>query len=340
MPLGWQPFFQQQLRHDEWDTAQPVRVVQQHRAEVVVSDGVNDFKLPVMPSIPELVVGDWLLLDDQGRCSRRLERKTCFSRKSAGARIEKQLLSANVDTAFIVCSMNEDFNLNRIERYLSLVNESGASPVVILSKSDLACDPGAFIARVQALDPLLMVEALDARSAADAVRLAPWIKSGETIVVLGSSGVGKSTLVNCLCANSGQATGRIRESDDKGRHTTTARALISIDEGGVIIDTPGMREIQLAENKTGISRTFSDIEELAMQCRFSDCQHTNEPGCAVLGAVAAGRIEARRLTNYRKLLREEELNSASISQRRESDRAFGKMVKAAIGESSRFKGRS
>lgn len=337
--LGWQPFFQQQLQHDEWDVVTPVRVVQQHRSEVLVSEGLTEFRLAVLPAMPELVVGDWLILNEQRQFVRLLTRKTCFSRKSAGTQSRKQLLSANVDTAFIVCSMNEDFNLNRIERYLALVNESGATPVVILTKADMADDPEALVNSVQRIDSLLMVEAIDARDAASVERLAPWIKAGETIAVLGSSGVGKSTLVNTLCQSSVQATGSIRQADDKGRHTTTARALVSLDSGGLIIDTPGMREIQLADSTAGISRTFTDVEALAENCQFNDCQHTNEPGCAVQRAINSGTLDARRLANYQKLIREDKFNSASVSERRQADKAFGKRVKNAMGEANKFKHR-
>jgi ribosome biogenesis GTPase len=337
--LGWQPFFQQQLMHDEWDIVVPVRVVAQHRSEIIVSGNGGDRKLSILSSMPEIVVGDWLLLNEDRSFLRLLDRKTCFSRKSAGGQFKKQLLSANVDTAFIVSSLNEDFNLNRIERYLSLVYESGAFPVVILSKSDLVNEPRSYVTQVQALDSLLMVEAVNTLKVNEVEKLATWANAGDTIVVLGSSGVGKSSLINTLCNEDIQATSRIREADAKGRHTTTSRSLIRLRNGGLIIDTPGMREIQLAENKEGIAKAFADIECLSESCKFFDCQHTNEPECAVKQAIETGDLEERRLGNYLKLLREEKHNSASLVERRATDKALGKFYKKTLGESSKLKGR-
>lgn len=337
--LGWQTFFQQQLSLDEWDDAIPARVVEQYKSEITVATelGVSDIHL--LATMPEMVVGDWLLLDSQQHIIRLLDRKTCFSRKAAGSKLKKQLISANVDTAFIVSSMNDDFNLNRIERLLSLVNESGAEPVVLLSKSDQSKTPQYFVEQINALDPFLMVEAVNCLDAESVSKLTPWIKEGTTVAVLGSSGVGKSTLINTLLGEMRQSTGDIREDDDKGRHTTTRRSLISLSAGGVILDTPGMREIQIADCKEGIATTFSDIEAFAEQCRFSDCQHQTEPGCAVQRAIVSGDLEQRRLNNYLKLLREESFNSASLSERRSSDKALGKYFKHTLSQAQKLKGR-
>lgn len=340
--LGWQPFFQQQLSLDEWDDAVPARVIEQHKSEVVIATGSDIFTVPLLHSMPDFIVGDWLLLDNNRRFIRLLDRKSCFLRKAAGSNLKKQLISANIDTAFIVCSMNDDFNLNRIERYLSLVNESGAEAVVVLSKSDQsdAGDvPNTFVDQVQALDALLFVEAINCLDAGSVSTLSPWIKEGSTIAVIGSSGVGKSTLVNTLQGDGIQSTGGIREDDSKGRHTTTARSLIVLASGGLILDTPGMREIQLVECRDGISATFSDIERIASNCRYCDCQHESEPGCAVREAIEAEELEQRRLDNYQKLLREEAINSASLSERRASDKALGKFYKRTLQQSKKLKGR-
>jgi|TARA_B100000315_G_scaffold127118_1_gene116928 ribosome biogenesis GTPase len=184
-----------------------------------------------------------------------------------------------------------------------------------------------------------MVEAINCLDAESVSKLSPWLKAGTTIAVLGSSVVGKSTLINTLLGKEQQSTSGIREDDDKGRHTTTRRSLISLGAKGVILDTPGMREIQMADCKEGIAITFADIEGLVGQCKFGDCQHHSEPGCAVQQAISSGELEQRRLTNYLKLLREESFNSAMLSERRSSDKALGKYYKRIASESQKLKGR-
>jgi ribosome biogenesis GTPase len=337
--LGWQTFFQQQLSLAEWDEAIPARVVDQYKSVITVATETGVFNIPLLAAMPEMVVGDWLLLDSQQHILRLLDRKTCFSRKAAGSKLKRQLISANVDTAFIISSMNDDFNLSRIERFLSLVNESGAETVVLLSKSDQTETPQNFVEQIQALDPFLMVEAINCLDEESVNKLSPWIKEGTTIAVLGSSGVGKSTLINTLLGEKRQSTAGIREDDDKGRHTTTRRSLISLGERGMILDTPGMREIQMADCKEGIATTFADIEAYAAQCKFGDCQHQAEPGCAVQQAIVSGVLEQRRLNNYLKLLREEAFNSATLSERRSSDKALAKYYKHTLSQTQKLKGR-
>jgi len=337
--LGWQPFFQQQLLLEEWDVALPARIIEQHKSEIKVATAEETIAIALTHSMPEMVVGDWILLDGDKHFLRLLERKTSFARKAAGSKVHKQLISANVDTAFIVCSMNADFNLNRIERFLSLVNESEAEPVVVLSKSDQTESPEKFIRAVQSIDPLLMVEAVNCLDSVSISKLSPWVKKGRTIAVLGSSGVGKSTLTNTLLGEETQSTSGIREDDSKGRHTTTSRSLVSLAEGGLILDTPGMREIQLADCKDGIATTFADIEALAEECRFADCQHESEPGCAIQKAIESEGLDVRRLGNYKKLLREEALNSANLAERRANDKALGKFYKTTLAQATKLKGR-
>lgn len=337
--LGWQAWFQQQLSLEEWEITMPARVIEQHRSGVVLATGEAVLTVPLLATTPELVVGDWLLLDSEQRVVRRLERKTCFARKAAGSELKKQIISANVDIAFIVSSMNDDFNLNRIERFLTLVNEAGAEPVVILSKSDQVQSPAQFVEQVHAIDPYLAVEMVNCLDAESVARLMPWIRRGTTVAVLGSSGVGKSTLINTLLGEQRQSTGEIREDDAKGRHTTTSRSLIAMKNGGLLLDTPGMREIQLADAREGIAATFADIEALASRCRFADCQHQAEPGCAVLAAIDAGELDQRRLDNYMKLLREESRNTASLAEQRKASKAQGKFYKQVMVDTKKLRGR-
>jgi ribosome biogenesis GTPase len=337
--LGWQSFFQQQLSLEEWESCAPARVIEQQRSLFKVAGDFRECSITIGPAMPDIVVGDWVLLNDDLSFNRLLDRKTCFARKAAGTQIKKQLISANVDTAFIVSSMNEEFNLSRIERFLALVNEAGAEPVIVLSKADQTEDAHNFIEQVQGLDPCLMVEAVNGLDAACISTLAAWTKQGVTIAVLGSSGVGKSTLINSLLGNAQQETGGIREDDAKGRHTTTSRSLISLNGGGLIIDTPGMREIQMADSKEGISKTFSDIEVLAERCKYADCRHQDEPGCAVKNALQSGELDSRRLSNYIKLLKEEAFNSATLSEKRASDKALAKYYKTVLSGATKLKGR-
>lgn len=336
--LGWLPFFQQQLNLNEWESAEPVRVVAVHRSQLVVQGETDCRSLPVTPTTPSMTVGDWLLLED-GRPGRLLERKSAFVRKAAGSRVAEQLLAANVDTAFIVCSLNDDFNLNRIERYLAMVHDAGAEPVVVLTKKDLCPDVEDKYQLVQKLSSLLCVESVNGLDPTSVESLAPWCRRGQTVVLLGSSGAGKSTLTNTLLGVQAQATGDIREDDGKGRHTTTSRSLQFLPGGGMIIDTPGLRELQLATGSEAIDTTFADITELAEHCRFSDCQHRQEPGCAVQAALAANKLDERRYLSYIKLSREQARNEASLAERHEANKALGKLHKRIQADSRQLKGK-
>ncbi len=335
--LGWSPFFQQQITLDEWDLYSAARVTAHHRSEIELVTEFGKQKLPLISSMPTLTVGDWILLDSDQRFHRVLDRLSLFSRKAAGCKVASQLIAANVDTVFVVCSLNSNFNLNRIERYLALVKDAGAEAVVILTKSDLCEEPQNYVQQVQAIDPLLMVEAVNALDSDCINRLGPWCRMGKTIALLGSSGVGKSTLVNTLLGQVSAQTGAIREADSKGRHTTTARSMHFTSTGSILLDTPGMRELQLADCEQGIEQTFADIGELAESCRYGDCQHQAEPGCAVRAAIEAGQLDERRLINYLKLMREQAFNSASLAEKRERDRNLGRYYRTVQRHSSQLK---
>ncbi len=254
-------------------------------------------------------VGDWVYIkkiEDEKKAiiHRIFQRRSSFSRQEAGTRTEEQIIAANVDYLFLVNALNHDFNVRRMERYLLLAYESGAMPVIVLTKSSICNDIEQKIVETEAIAigvPIFVVDSLE-HTGIDSLK--QFVSSGKTIALVGSSGVGKSTLLNALIGIEVAKTGDIREEDSRGRHTTTHRELFQLPSGALVIDTPGMRELQLWEGSEAIQTTFSDIEELATTCRFRDCKHENEPGCAVYSAIENGLITIDRLKSYKKLQRE------------------------------------
>ena len=334
--FGWSNHFQSQLSGDANHKLQPVRVCAVHRSGLDVI--APDFDRHIPPFIDadgqeQATVGDWLLLErETGRAAFLLKRKSLLARRAAGTGRARQLIAANVDTMFIVSSCNQDFNIARLERYLAIAREADVMPVVVLTKADLAEDTSSYVNAARRVMPGLLVECINALNEIDVSQLRPWCAGGQTVVLLGSSGVGKSTLINTLLANQIQATGTIREDDAKGRHTTTGRALFQLGTGGWLIDTPGMRELQIADADSGLDAVFSDIVSLAAQCRFSDCRHETEPGCAVRKAIADGVLDEDRLRRLRKLEAENRFNAQSLAEARAHARQLGKRYRQAQKE--------
>jgi ribosome biogenesis GTPase len=332
--LGWSHHFAVQVDGGASGPLTPVRVLAVHRDALEVAG--PDFAGRIRPlesddEEDQATIGDFLLIDPASRrpC-RLLRRRSLFKRKAAGSGRRIQLIAANVDTLFVVTSCNTDFNVARLERYLALAREAEVMPLVVITKADLSDDPHTYVAAATRLMPGLFVECLDARDPEAARRLAPWCGTGQTVALVGSSGVGKSTLVNTLTGAARQAVAEIREDDARGRHTTTGRSMHCLAAGGWLIDTPGMRELQLADAEGGIGEVFAEVAALAAGCRFTDCRHETEPGCAVRAAIERGELDPGRLRRFRKLAAEEERNSASLHERRMRERGFGRMVKSIV----------
>lgn len=335
--LGWSAHFAAEAADSP---AHPARLssVARDRLTGLSPGGERLLLPPAHSSTGDFAVGDWVLHDDQNRVTRRLTPVTELARRAAGTDARRQLIAANVDTLGIVTSCNADFNEARLERYLALAATAGCLPLVILTKADQSDDPRGFARRAERLSPLVTALTLNATDPEEAATLAPWCRAGQTLALVGSSGVGKSTLSNAL-TGLGIATQGIREDDAKGRHTTTARGLHRTRHGGWLIDTPGMRALRLSDAQEGIGTVFADLDDLAQRCRFADCTHEAEPGCAIRSAIAAGEVAPDRLERWRKLQREDRRNSEALHEARARDKSFGKMVKRAMRDKERFRDR-
>nr|WP_238978962.1 ribosome small subunit-dependent GTPase A [Lysobacter arseniciresistens] len=338
----------------EHPQARPARVVEQHRSGYVVADGPdNSFTVESLPEwqrppsykkggIPpeqRAAVGDWVLVEPSGdviQIVALLPRRSAIKRGAAGEHYRQQLIAANVDVVFVVCGLDADFNPRRIERYLLLVQGGGAGPaapepVVVLTKADQAADvPGSLAALVELAAQDIAVRAVNARDPDSVAALKPWLQPGRTAVLVGSSGAGKSTLTNTLLGIERMKTGEVRESDARGRHTTTHRALIPLPTGACLIDTPGMRELK-PTGEEDVAENFGDVEALAAECRFRDCRHLKEPGCAVRAAIEGGRLDPQRFANYLKL-GEEVAGAADRLANRRAQNAGKKAISKALSK--------
>ena len=319
-PLGWKPFFQHQIAVDDWESMVPLRVAEVHRSELrgLGAEGPVVVEFPHHERWSESVtVGDWVLARREGTqlyLAQVLERQNGIYRKASGTEVGEQWISANLDSAFIVMGCDANFNLSRLERYLALVLESQVEPVVVLTKADE--NEQAQTLRDQ-LPAQFVSHAVDARDPQQTAVLLRYLGEGQSITLMGSSGVGKSTLINTFLGEERLATRDVREGDQRGRHTTTSRQLIQLPTGGVVIDTPGMRELQLPGVEDGLEQLYGDIEALAGQCRFRDCSHRAEDGCRVREALASGELEERRWANYCKMLREQAYHDRELKSHHE-----------------------
>lgn len=305
--LGWKPCFQQQISIDEENQCYSARIAQIHRSHCIVwsRKGIETFEVGVFSDPKNLAVGDWILIPNEGeRPLRMLERETVIIRIAAGNRTHDQLIAANVDTLFIVTSCNQDFNASRIERYLALAYEARIQPVIILTKMDLTDDVDSFKQAALKLQNDIRVECINAKDNTSMTSLKTLCTEGHTIALVGSSGVGKSTLINSL-TDADQLTANNREEDGKGKHTTTSRSLHLLHDGGILIDMPGIRELQLTECDTGIEDTFDDVTQFLGYCKYKNCQHKIEPGCAIKTALDSGELDLRRWESYQKLQNEQ-----------------------------------
>lgn len=340
--LGWSVFFQQQFQMPEVDS-RPARVVGVHKQifSVMQEDEIRHVSLAgrLYHQASEMypVVGDWVLVKEQV-ITNIFARKNLLSRKTAGPRsgreeiYDQQQIAANLDFAFIVCGLDRDYNLARIERYLTLTYQCGIEPIILLSKSDLIQNPYQYVLEVESIAPGVPVYALSLCDDDTVKHLATLLQPNRTAALLGSSGAGKSTLINRLAEENIRETGEVGKRVGKGRHTTTSRDLILLPGGGIVIDNPGIREIGLAGEGLNNSSAFPDIEGLSAQCRFNNCTHTCEPGCRVLEAVATGEISSRRLNNYNKLNNEldyirERQNKSAARVEKERRQHISKKVK-------------
>tara|TARA_Y100001934_G_C12253111_1_gene726137 strand:+ start:139 stop:1209 length:1071 start_codon:yes stop_codon:yes gene_type:complete len=344
--LGWSHFFATQIQASE-AALKPARVTRQdiNGYQLISAEGELQATLPgrlrrsaySKADLP--TVGDWVLTSaitggekDNVQIERLLERQSRFSRQEAGESIDEQVIAANVDTTFIVCGLDDDFNPARIERYLLLSRNSGTQPVILLNKTDICDNQELFLDRLRPIAKATPYYFISAKDNLGLEAIDPYLAAGETCALIGSSGVGKSTIINVLLGYDRFTTGAVRTTDSRGRHTTTFREMVRLPCGALIIDTPGMRELRVWADSIALEQSFEDIAELALGCKFSDCQHVSEPGCAIAKAISDGDLPAERFERYIKLRRElSELDSQQVAatrtERKQARRRISKLLR-------------
>ena len=348
--IGYSDWFKSRVDQDKIAAHGVARVVSVHKNSYTVTKGGKEIFAELSGNLlygtessSDLpTTGDWVYADFYDDDSHAIiygvfPRKTLLKRKAAGKQVDFQLIAANIDVAFIIQSLNENFNLRRLERYLVMVNESEIEPVILLSKSDLIPNEeiNEIKKKVISIAPQATVMEFSNFNRENIDSIIGSLKRGYTYCLLGSSGVGKTTLLNSIIGNEKYETQAVSKVQSKGRHTTTSRQLVRLKHGAMIIDTPGMRELGSMSVDGGLDETFSEILNLSQRCKYSNCSHTNENGCAILAAIETGDLSVKRYQNYLKMKKESEFNQMSYLEKRNKDKNFGKMVKSIMKDKQR-----
>ena len=349
--LGFNSDIKQSINKLDIDIQLIARVTKEYKERYIISTLDKDYEAEIMGNLRYAAksredfpaVGDWvefIPFDENNAIIKTIiPRTTLLERKSIKSDTEKQIIATNIDVAFVVQSADRDFNLNRLERYISLIYSGSITPAIILNKTDLVPEAELKDKKEQIRNRFKNIDLITTSNITQKGidELKEYLIIGKTYCFVGSSGVGKSSIINSLLSENRIKTNQISNSTNKGKHTTTNRELILLDNGSILIDTPGMREVGLTEVDSGIENTFTDIEELAKKCKFTNCTHTNEPGCAILNAVESGQIDERTFKNYHKLVREQEHFQRDIAAKRKKDKEFGKMIKNVLKEHKKDK---